>query len=220
MGVKLRLLLRRCKKLGELVRLQFQQWQAVAHTSAMTPLTNVDQFSDPLAAGRREDLPRQRVNHVVTSQKPGHAVDFTLVRRVKEPTRLGRYVLSRMRDVGMTKQVDLVRASGTDPATGRPHISESTVSRIILSDEYIPNRDTIVALAKALRVDPKALLLFIFELGDTPATQTPLHPRAAEVDRLLGDASRLSDEDKALYDTMIARLIEPPLKAAGRKRAG
>ncbi len=186
----------------------------------MTPFTNVDQSSGTLTAGGREDLPRQRVNHVVTSQKPGHAVDFTPGRRVKEPTRLGRYVLSRMADVGMTKQVDLVRASGTDPATGRPRISESTVSRLILSEEYIPNRDTIIALAEALRVDPKALLLFIFDLGDTPATAKPLHPRAAEVDRLLGDGSRLSDDDKVFYDTMIARLIEPPLKAASRKRAG
>lgn len=125
-----------------------------------------------------------------------------------------------MRDVGMTKQVDLVRASGTDPATGRPRISESTVSRLILSEEYIPNRDTIVALAEALRVDPKALLLFIFELGDTPADRQPLHPRAAEVDRLLGAASRLSDDDKAFYDTMIGRLIEPVAKTAGRRRAG
>jgi hypothetical protein len=125
-----------------------------------------------------------------------------------------------MADVGMVKQVDLVRASGTDPATGRPRISESTVSRLILSEEYIPNRDTLVALADALRVDPKALVLFVFELGDTPAAQQPLHPRAAEVDRLLGPASRLTDEDKTLYDTMIGRLIEPALKSSGRRRAG
>ncbi len=179
----------------------------------MTPLTNVDQSSASLTTGEREDLPRQRANHVVTGQKPGHAVDFTPVRRPKEPTRLGRYVLSRMADVGMVKQVDLVRATGGA-------ISESTVSRIILDADYLPRRDTLIALARALRVDPKALVLYVFELDGPPAPAEPLHPRAAHVNRILGPTSRLSDDDRAFLDTMIERLIEPVEKSAGRRRAG
>lgn len=120
----------------------------------------------------------------------------------------------------MSKQVDLVRASGIDPVAQRPRISDSTVSRIVLHPGYTPDRDTLVALADALRVDAKDLVLFVFDLADAPAPQATLVPRAMQVDRLLGPQSHLDKAERDFLDGMLDRLIGPLLERRGRRRAG
>lgn len=119
----------------------------------------------------------------------------------------------------MTKQVDLVRASGIDPIAQRPRISDSTVSRIVLHPGYTPDRDTLVALADALRVDAKDLVLFVFDLQDAPAPQPTLIPEAMEIDRLLGPESHLDQADREFLGGMLDRLVAP-LRERRRRRAG
>lgn len=181
----------------------------------MTPLTPVDQQASHLVPNGLDEIPKQRVPNAGSKGKASDPVDFTPVRNLKapskEPTRLGRYVLARMGELGMARQVDLVRASG---------ISESTVSRIVLHPNYTPDRDTLVALAGALRVDPKELVLFVFDLQGAPVTPPTLIPRAMEVDRFLGPTSHLDETDREFLDTMLDRLIAPLRDRRRPRRAG
>jgi transcriptional regulator with XRE-family HTH domain len=181
----------------------------------MTPLTSVDQPTGDLAPAARDDIPRQRARSTETATTVADPVDFMPVKSVKaaakEPTRLGRYVLSRMGELGMARQVDLVRASG---------ISESTVSRIVLHANYTPDRDTLVALAGALRVDPKALVLFVFDLEDAPTAPPTLVPRAMQVDQLLSPTSHIDPAERELIDAMIGRVIAPYFERRRKPRAG
>ncbi len=178
--------------------------------SGMTPLTNVDQHPEVVDASGRETKVAARVPAPRSAGEDTNPVHFTPVKAEKRPTRLGRYVLARMGELGMARQADLVRASG---------ISESTVSRIILHPGYTPDRDTLVALAQALHLDPKALVLFVFDLDNEPAPVYTPHPRAAQIDRLLGPDTQLSEEKQEHLDGMLELLIEPLLRPT-RRRTG
>ncbi len=176
----------------------------------MTPLTNVDQHPEVVDAPGRAPKVAARVPEPRAAGDDADQLDFTPVKAEKQPTRLGRYVLTRMGELGMARQADLVRASG---------ISESTVSRIVLHPGYTPDRDTLVALAHALQIDPKALVLFVFDLDNEPAPAYTPHPRAAQIDRLLGPGTHLSPDKQEHLDGMLELLIEPLLKPT-RRRAG
>ncbi len=183
----------------------------------MTPLTNVDQHPDAVDAPGRAEEAAARVPAPRTAGGNTRPLDSSSVKAVKEPTRLGRYVLSRMGELGLARQADLVRASGVDPDTGRTRISESTVSRIVLHPGYTPDRDTLVALAAALHLDPKALVLFVFDLDGEPAPEYTPHPRAVQIDRLLGPDSPLADDERQRLDGMLELLVEPLLRPTRRK---
>ncbi len=176
----------------------------------MTPLTNVDQHPDNVDAAGRDKLPTQRVANPKTAGNPTDRLDFSPV-KPKEPTRVGRYLISRMGELGMTRQVDLVRASG---------VSDSTVSRLFLHEGYIPDRDTLVALAAALQVDPKEFVLFVFDLDDAPTAGHVPHPLAAQLDRLLSAGTHLADDDRDLLEAMASRRIDTTTTPANRRRAG
>lgn len=177
----------------------------------MTPLTNVDQQPENVDASERETPRQRRGEPPETAGDPADRLDSSPVRPPKTPTRVGRYLLSRMKELGMTRQVDLVRASG---------VSDSTVSRLFLQEGYTSDRDTLVALAGALRVDPKDLVLFVFDLDNAPvSTHTP-HPHAVQIDQLLSPGTHLPDEDRDLLEAMVGRLIDSTTKSTGRRRAG
>jgi hypothetical protein len=107
-----------------------------------------------------------------------------------------------MAELGMERQVDLVNASNGA-------VSDSTVSRIMTTEDYIPRRDSLVGLAGALRVEPRELVLFVFELGPEPTPQRQLHPLAEEVDRALAPDSPLPQRDRDATADLIDRVLAP-----------
>lgn len=132
-------------------------------------------------------------------------------------------VLERMTALGMQRQVDLVRASdaiasdiGLD--TG---ISESTASRLIYSDNYMPDRDTLALLARTLQVDFDELILFVH---GGPGRQAPstvghmLHPLAVELNQMLAEDSGVPDEDRAALEALTERIHAPLRKFMRRRR--
>jgi transcriptional regulator with XRE-family HTH domain len=170
---------------------------------------------------RRATGPTGELAPAATSARP-YAVDSFHVRKARQPTRLGELILSRMTDLGMQRQVDLVRASTTiAPSIGLDTgISDSTVSRLIYTDDYMPDRDTLALLARTLRVDFDELVLFVFRgaEGQKPAVVgEQIHWLAAELNRILTDDSPEHADDRAAIEDLVDRVIEPTRKWMRRK---
>lgn len=131
----------------------------------------------------------------------------------RNPTRLGRYIEDRMTELGLRRQVDLVAAIEATGGKG----SDSTVSRLINQEGMLPDRSTLLALAGALQVDPKELVLFVYDLGDQPTAPPAPHPLASEIDRMLDPKSPLSEKDRERTADFIDQIMEP-LRPRMRRR--
>lgn len=123
----------------------------------------------------------------------------------REPSRLGAYILNRMSELGMARQVDLVRATGGN-------ISESAVSRIITQPNYFPDHKTLEYLADGLRIDRRSLILFAYGLEDgAPRRENTggIHPLAMRLDRVLQSDGGASDDDRRTVEIIVDRVITP-----------
>jgi transcriptional regulator with XRE-family HTH domain len=149
-------------------------------------------------------------------------LDSFHVRKVREPTRLGRFILERMAAHGMQRQVDLVRASDqvAESVGADSGISDSTVSRLLYSDSYMPDRDTLVVLAATLQVDYRGLVLFVYEqsAGPPEATSEPIPPLALEIGRMLAQTSPVPEERRKALEVLLGRVIDPERKYMRRRR--
>jgi transcriptional regulator with XRE-family HTH domain len=125
-------------------------------------------------------------------------VDSLHVERSQEFSRLGRYVWQRMGELGMRKQLDLVH---------EPGLSKSTVSRILRDDDFRPHVDTLRVLAERLDVDANELILFVHGEAEPAAAGAPIHPRAAELNRMLAADSGLPPAEREQLDALTDRVM-------------
>lgn len=111
----------------------------------------------------------------------------------------------------MPRQVDLARRTG---------LSESTAGRVIWSEGYIPDRDTIVALSQALHLSAVQLVIVALDLPDADEQPpTVLHPLVARLTRLLNtlpdtDLKRLEIVADVTLSGFEAGLTQPGRRSA------
>ena len=137
------------------------------------------------------------------------------MRKEREPTELGRYVLARMVARGLDRQVDLARAA---------KVSDATVNRLIYAT-IAPEPETIRKLAGALGVDEHDFVLRVHNVAAIGPTEPiigedlPRHPLAVELDRMLAPESHIPEADREALETLIDRLIDPYRRMMrGRRR--
>ncbi len=137
---------------------------------------------------------------------------FPVSKVEREQSRLGGYIARRMRELGMTRQVELVHASG---------LSESLISRIFTQPNYFPNHESLEQLARGLQVRKRDLILFAYDLEDdepTPEIAENIHPLAVELSRMLDPESPLTDDDRNALNIIIDRVIAPHRRDMRRRR--
>jgi transcriptional regulator with XRE-family HTH domain len=135
----------------------------------------------------------------------------------KEPTELGRWLLDEMDRRGLS-QTALAAGMG---------IGQATISRWIYTDIQ-PERDKIMRLADALTlaVAERAELSAITGLNlaadpDRPTATVPaMHPRAAEIARMLAPDSPISEDDRHVLELLLERIVDPYRKVMRRRKAG
>lgn len=114
------------------------------------------------------------------------------MRNERHPTKLGQLIIDRMGALGLDRQVQLADATAEAArhlwGAGAKGVSQSTVSRLIYYEDYIPDRNTLLMLAHAINVNPRWLVMFAFGLdGDEPATveRERMDPLARELNAML-----------------------------------
>jgi hypothetical protein len=119
-----------------------------------------------------------------------------------------------MAELGMTRQVDLVRASD---------LSDSTISRVIYQEGYAPDRKSAADLARGLRVKESErddFVLFVLRAGATPAptlTADEQEPILAEANLMLRADSSLTDEERDDLRRMLNLVVESKRQAMRRR---
>lgn len=114
---------------------------------------------------------------------------------------LGELLINRMGEVGMTRQRDLSIAAGVSP---------SSIHRVMFGTMR-PGVDVLHRIAQALDLNPDQLVKFVY--GSRPGPGEPdrptLHPRVAELQRMLDPESPLTDEDRKLLEILVDRIMDP-----------
>ncbi len=125
----------------------------------------------------------------------------------KKVTPLGRLVLDRMAEIGMTQQNDLAARSG---------VANSTISRLLYTEQRRAHIPTLRRLAEGLDLDANALVAFVYD-GDAAVPGEVPHPLAAEITRMLAPDSPLPDEERALLVALLDRVVAPSRRLMRRK---
>ncbi len=173
----------------------FCRERQAGHTGAVTPHADVH-MSISTGGG-----PRARRSTASRAARPPRPLGSFLVGKEPAPTRLGALVLAGMASERMNRQVDLVRRA---KELGQ-ELSEPTVSRVLYRQDYTPDPATVRALAAALRLDLKALVLFIYGFDDTISGTT----LGGEIDRMLATNSPIAAADREILATIVDRVIAP-----------
>ncbi len=115
----------------------------------------------------------------------------------RDLTPFGSYLAGLMEKCGFHRQLDLVKASG---------LSASTISRMMFSDEYVPDTRTFERLAAALNVNTAEVVLR--HGSKTSDLGQPLDILLVEAHRMLAPDSPLSEAQQAhlrqLLDAVLA----------------
>ncbi|MGI5247613.1 helix-turn-helix domain-containing protein [Dactylosporangium sp. CA-139066] len=114
------------------------------------------------------------------------------------PTQFGFYLLKRMTEKGMHRQLDLVKATG---------ISAATVSRLTYSDEYTPDVRTLQRLGDALDV-PVTDLVARWTGGVRHGGRGAIPPTLVELASLIEDDSLLTAEERDRLETILQALTD------------
>ncbi len=135
----------------------------------------------------------------------------TLARMVgsdaKELTPLGELILRRMAEIGMQRQNELAARSG---------IADSTISRLLHTEQRRAHIPTLRKLAEGLDLDANALVAFVYDGDPTEPVAGP-HPLAAEIARMLAADSPLPVGERDLLVVLLDRVVAPvrPLMRRG-----
>lgn len=117
-----------------------------------------------------------------------------------EKTPAGRYLKTRMEQVGYRRKVDLADAAGVSP---------STITRLFSVPTYRPDVENVRKLAAALQVGPDQLMAGMAGEATTPAEAPQLHPLAAELGRMLAADSPLPVSTRLVQEVLVDRALEP-----------
>jgi transcriptional regulator with XRE-family HTH domain len=118
----------------------------------------------------------------------------------EEPkTPAGRYLKVRMEQAGFRRKGDLADAAG---------VSASTITRLFSVATYRPDVENVRKLATALRVSPDELIAGMAGEEIATAGPRPGHPLAAELARMLGEGSPLSEKSRLVVTVLVDRVLE------------
>lgn len=116
----------------------------------------------------------------------------------RQPTEFGWFLLRAIAAAGFTRHAHVARAA---------EIGGATLSRLIYGGVDQPKVEVLDRLADALGVDRAEMRT---QGGySMPRDGRRLHPRALELDQMLGEGTPLSPEEQRYLDDMTDRLMAP-----------
>lgn len=152
-------------------------------------------------------------NHGPPPPPTGDGPDYGL-RMSKDPvvSGFGAYLENTIADAGFDTPTHFARAAKIDPSVVHRWISEEQRPTLKLLERAAPHLGrTVNALVSAAYPEPRG--------GTDPVRPTELHPLARDLDRLLGEKSKMPEGERQALETVLRGLLAPYARYLGRRKS-